>query len=83
MDSQRVGLWGSFFFAATPTKQDSEMSTVICKQCGAKFAADRFGESSKFDHHDCPNVLEPREGESFEDYSARCASHAEATKEGR
>ena len=39
---------------------------IVCSGCGAKML------NYKFDMHECPNSVEPLEGESWEDYSKRC-----------
>ena len=46
--------------------------TIVCSQCGIKFEGDEFGESHSFDAHNCPNIPMPKDGESWEDYKARC-----------
>ena len=46
--------------------------TIVCSQCGKKFEGDEFGESHSFDAHNCPNIPMPKDGESWEDYKARC-----------
>jgi hypothetical protein len=45
---------------------------VQCKACGELFPCDEHGESHQFDFHDCPATPEPMDGESWDDYQARC-----------
>lgn len=57
------------------------MSSVICKQCRGEFPGDGYGESLEFDMHDCPAMppmLPFKEGESWEEYRARCLRAAQA-----
>jgi hypothetical protein len=50
------------------------MSRITCSGCGARFEGDEFGESVGFLLHDCEGapLLPIRDGESFEDWQARC-----------
>lgn len=41
--------------------------SVICSGCG-----ERFESNFDFNLHDCPTTPKPLDGESFEDYKARC-----------
>ena len=50
------------------------MSRITCSGCGARFEGDEFGESVGFLLHDCEGapLLPIEDGESFEDWQARC-----------
>tara|TARA_R110000824_G_scaffold5263_2_gene24404 strand:+ start:1629 stop:1841 length:213 start_codon:yes stop_codon:yes gene_type:complete len=49
------------------------MSTITCTGCGQKFEGDAYGDSPDFDMHECTAVLEEvLDGESFDDFVARC-----------
>jgi hypothetical protein len=56
------------------------VSYLVCKGCGERFGGDSQLESHDFDSHNCPAIPKPIEGESFEDYSARCDESIAAWK---
>ena len=41
--------------------------TVVCSACN-----ERFESNFDFNQHNCSMTPEPREGESWDDYKARC-----------
>jgi hypothetical protein len=50
---------------------------TVCSACGREFPSLPCGDSPEFDNHDCPATPPMKDGESWEDYSARADEYAE------